>query len=121
MSSDQTLIADLLQQDDDSLFEELGKSLLGVGPGMSPGDSNRFFNFGQKWFGDRKSDLQTKLCPHAAVQAIIDSPTSDRATQTSVIVDVLGSLEGYSSHAVVVAVLVVKFGLLELCRGFVVE
>ena len=113
---DVDLIDEYLSKSDRELFQQLGAVLLGQGPGFGPTDGTRFGKFGKKWFNDKLEVYRGKLCGHPAVQALIESPESNRAIQVSALVDILSSIENESSHTLLVAVLITKLGLDSLCR-----
>jgi len=104
----------LLDKDEEVLFAQLGTRLLGETRGMGT-DDEIAGKFGRSWFDQRKEELRKLICGHPTVLALLESPNSDRAVQASVLVDILASIEGYAAHAVLIAVLVGKVGLLTFC------
>ena len=114
---DTDVINSYLAKSERELYQELGATLLGSGPGFGPSDAARFLKFGKKWFEDRFDDLRVKLCRDGGVRALIEARDADRAVQVATLVEILATIEGQASHTLLVTVLVTKFGVTSLCHG----
>lgn len=110
-------VDEYLDKSEKELYQLLGATLLGEGVGFGPGDAARFGKFGKKWFDEKWEELRSRICGNSAVKALAESPESDRVVQVSTLTDLLGTIEGESSHTLLLAVLITKLGLNTLCRG----
>lgn len=99
--------------DDDELFEELGRSLLGEGSGMGEQDDEHYALFGRKWFKDKLPELRERLCGNKAVKT---TAKTSAAVDLATVGDALASMFGHPTFSIV-AVLVMRTGLHKLCAG----
>ncbi|MCZ7460427.1 hypothetical protein [Streptomyces sp. WMMC940] len=101
---------------EDELYEELGLSLLGSGPGMTPDDRREARGFGRDWFHNQYDRIRHGICLHPKLQGY-------RKDGSDVLVDA-GAVYGIAGHVVddpvqaaIVGVLAVRIGLTVFCAG----
>lgn len=103
----------LITLDDDALLEQLGRDLLGDGPGFGPSDFERRIRFAQTWLSERQDELRRILCGDLR-RRLEDNGGLDLLQDAAAIADALASMHGKPT-ANIVAVLVLRRGLGKLC------
>jgi hypothetical protein len=103
-----------LDLDEDELLELLGTELLGTGPGFGPEDFERRIRFAREWLQRRRRDLQAKLCGDV-LEAIGMREGLDALADAAVVTDALSAMLGKPT-ASIVAVILIRRGLMSLCR-----
>ena len=106
--------ADLLAMDEESLYAELGAQLIGDGPGFGPGDFDRFARYGTRWFADHLAEVRTRICGLPQVAAIRSSEGGAKLTDAATIADLLAASYGRPTAAVL-SVIIVRRGLDKVC------
>lgn len=103
-----------LDLNEDDLLELLGAEILGTGPGFGPEDFERQIRFAREWLQRRRHDLQVKLCGDV-LEVIGKREGFDAMADAAVIADALSAMLGKPS-ATIVAVILLRRGLTNLCR-----
>jgi hypothetical protein len=114
MQSDSDL-RDLMDKTENELLDSLGQVLLGDGLGVGPVDPYRARRFAAKWLTDRRDEMRRHVCGKA-MRPFIDNEAgvADRVTEIAVVADALAAVLGHPT-ANIVAVILVRRGLAELC------
>ena len=100
---------------EDDLLELLGAEILGTGPGFGPEDFERQIRFAGEWLQRKRHDLQGKLCG-GVLETIRKREGFDALADAAIIADTLAAMLGRPS-ASIVAVILLRRGLTNLCRG----
>jgi hypothetical protein len=103
-----------LDLDEDDLLELLGTELLGSGPGFGTEDFERHIRFARDWLQRRRHDLQDKLCGDV-LETVKRRDGFDALADAAIVADSLAAMLGRPS-ASIVAVILVRRGLTNLCR-----
>ncbi|TDV42684.1 hypothetical protein [Actinophytocola oryzae] len=106
-----------LLKTDDELYELLGAELLGDGVSLSPEDKDEHRRFGRQWFGNKRRELQRKICHHEKLKGLLGNSTSDLAIDAAAIYETLQNLGEDAVNAAVLAVLVARVGLGAFCAN----
>jgi hypothetical protein len=100
--------------DEDQLFTELGKVLVGAEAGYGPGDPESWRRYAVTWFNKRKASFKDRICGDTTIQALMAGDAYDRLAEVAVVTDALAGMLGHPS-ATIVAVIIVKRGVATLC------
>jgi hypothetical protein len=111
------VIETYLDKTDDELYELLGAALLGDGLGIAPEDKDEHRRFGRGWFGNKRRELQRKICHHDKLKGFLGNSTSDRAIDAAAIYELLQNLGEDTVNAGVLAVLIARVGLGTFCAN----
>jgi hypothetical protein len=105
----------LLELSEDELFERLGAELLGEGLGFGPEDAARYRRVARRWFDERLDQFRSTVCSAGPVQSLITAPTGDRLVEATTVLDIVTGFEGDTTHAILLSVLITRFGLATFC------
>jgi hypothetical protein len=97
---------------DDELYETLGRSLLGSGLGAGVQGDDHYRTFGRDWFNAKLPEIRKKLCGNPTVKAA-NAPWS--AVDASAVAVALTSMCNGHPTDVILALVVIRFGLSRLC------
>ncbi|MFL1379113.1 MULTISPECIES: hypothetical protein [unclassified Nocardiopsis] len=104
--------------DEEELFEELGRILLGSGPGLTPEDDSEAAEYGRRWFRAHYARIQRSVCRHPRVRAVVSDSPADAFIDVTTITGILsGGLVSDPTQAALLAVLITRLGLSTFCAG----
>jgi hypothetical protein len=101
--------------DEDELLELLGDTLLGSSVGFGSEDIERKLRFARSWLERKRDDFRSHLCDEV-FKKLQNRDTLDAVMDAAVVADALVSALGHQT-ANVVAVILLRRGLNELCSG----
>jgi hypothetical protein len=104
----------LIDCDDDELFIELGRELLGDGLSFGPEDFARYKGFAISWLDEHIAEMRAAVCGHRAAKTVTGDTSSDALIEMATVADCLAALYGKPA-AMVAAVILVRRGLDALC------
>ncbi|WP_329328603.1 hypothetical protein [Streptomyces luteogriseus] len=102
---------------ENELYEELGRHLLGSGPGMTPDDRREARDFGRTWFRNQYDRLRHSVCLHPRLQGFRDNSVSDNVIDAGAIYVAAEQVLSDTVQAAIVAVLATRIGLSAFCAG----
>jgi hypothetical protein len=73
--------------------------------------------FGKGWFGNKRRELQRRICHHDKLKGFLGNSSSDRAIDAAAIYELLQDLGEDSVNAGVLAVLIARVGLGTFCAN----
>ncbi len=104
-------LADLDGLDDDELYIELGKQLLGGGLSFGPEDFARYKAYAVKWLAEHIAEIRTAVCGKRAADP---SRAGDALIEAATVADCLAGLCGKPA-AMLAGVILVRRGIDTLC------
>ncbi|SDT39434.1 hypothetical protein [Actinoplanes derwentensis] len=103
--------------DEETLYAELGRHLLGDGLGISPDDGDSASDYGRRWFADRYHRLQQTVCLQPRARALLGTTGSDRIVDAAAIFELLPEAAEDPMKAALLAVLIARVGLGTFCSN----
>ncbi|WP_306367294.1 hypothetical protein [Nocardiopsis sp. CC223A] len=104
--------------DEEELYEELGRLLLGSGPGLAPDDDSEAADHGRRWFRAHYARLQRSVCLHPRVRPVLNDDPVNTVVDLGTIGTILsGDLVSDPTQAAVLAALITRLGLSTFCAG----
>ena len=107
---------DLLDDlDEEELYVELGKQLLGEGLSFGPEDFARYKTFATTWLTEHIAQIRVAVCGKTAPKPGEPAGRGDALIEAATVADCLAALCGKPA-ALVAAVILVRRGLDDLCN-----